>query len=392
MNQFTEHFSKVKAKAKFVKPPSNISIIIPIILMLSSVFTFFIFIISLLIYLIVSILTFDNDFIGSLTFITFTYSIVATVIAIVIFKSYTKQKQRFKNTSIYRKEFKINILPQIIASKYSNINYQFDGMIDEEKIIESSFFSPKVLDSLKESWFFGDDYFSGKIKDVDFEFCELYYKSEGMTNLGWGILVLALILPVALLPEIPTPVFDGLENLAESNEPVNNSNNAPKTIDKTKVDERAFLYGKQTNFRGLFLFADFHKDFEGTVNIKTRKKFSKKMFAKDQLKTIRVENSVINKKYKITTTNEQMAYYVLSPKIIDAIDRLNKKLGDKLSMTLKNGKLYLIMPMSNDLFENITIKEKHIKVNSVEEIQNELNIIADLINELDLNTKIWSKA
>lgn len=390
MSQFTDHFNKVKAKASTIKPPTSMGYIIPIILMVSSLFSLITFILSFIIYLIVSILTFNNGFIGSVAFFTFFYTIVSAIIAIVLFRSYLKQKQGFKNTSIYRREFKLGILPQIIASKYDNINYQFDGMIDEERIVESSFFSPSVLDKMKESWFFGDDYFSGKIKDVDFEFCELYYKTDGITTMGWLIILIAAIIPIPLLPDIMVPVLTSYDSINDSIEFT--SNKTETEYDNTKVNNKAFLYGKQTNFRGLFLFADFHKNFEGTVNIKTKNRFNKKMFAKNQLKTIKVENSVINKKYTITTTNEQMAYYVLSPKIIDAIERLNIKLGEKLSMTLKDGKLYLIMPMSNDLFENITIKEKHIKVNSIEEIQNELNIIADLINELNLNTKIWSKA
>ena len=71
--------------------------------------------------------------------------------------------------------------------------------------------------------------------------------------------------------------------------------------------------------------------------------------------------------------------------------RIAEKLGEKLSLTLKDGKLFLIMPMSNDLFENITVEKDKIKVNTLEEIQKDLNIIADLISELNLNTKIWSK-
>ncbi len=392
MNQFTEHFNKVKALAGQISPPSRLRLILPSFLVISSLFTFIICPIFFVLYVLFLIFTVDSHFLWGVTEFSFYYFFVSAILATILFKSYLKSNQNYKNTTVLRREFKLDILPKIISSKYDNLNYRFDGMIDEKHILASDFFSPSFLGNLKNRWFFGDDHFSGKINDVDFEFCELYYKTEGMTITGWALLFIVIALPFAFLPDIDIPFLEsdsGGDSLFESSGSRSTSKN--NEVDKTKVNEKAFLYGISTNFRGFFLYADFHKHFDGQVNIRTKKKFNKKMFGGNDLKTIRVENSIVTKKYTITATDEQMAYYILSPKIIDAIVQLNQKLGEKLSLTLKDGKLFLIMPMSNDLFENITVEKDKIKVNTLEEIQKDLNIIADLISELNLNTKIWSK-
>jgi len=86
-----------------------------------------------------------------------------------------------------------------------------------------------------------------------------------------------------------------------------------------------------------------------------------------------------------------MGYYVLSPTIINAIEQLNSRLGSTLSITLKNGKLYLIAPMNKDFFENIIITNDIIKVNTIEDIKKDLLVIKDLLLEFNLNNRIWLK-
>ncbi|TKD61814.1 DUF3137 domain-containing protein [Flavobacterium sp. ASW18X] len=61
-------------------------------------------------------------------------------------------------------------------------------------------------------------------------------------------------------------------------------------------------------------------------------------------------------------------------------------------MTLKNGKLYLAVPMNKDFFENITVEEKVVKVNSLEAIKEDLNVVQNLITELNISNRIWTKA
>ncbi|WP_103866811.1 DUF3137 domain-containing protein [Aquimarina sp. I32.4] len=397
MNQISEHFEAVKKQASTIKPPSKLRLIGSSLLVLASVLAFIIAIVCFFIGIIVWIIQYDTDVIFLIAKSSFKGSIGGWIFAILIFRSYFKDTTKFKNTSVLRQDFKMDILPQMIASTYGDLKYQFDGIVHEDHILESGFFPPSFLTSLKERWFFGDDYFSGKIENVDFEFCELYYKTKGVTISGWAIIIIMFTISISLLfrSDIDLPSLgigddeSFFDTLGESKQ-----KRVEQKTDRTKVNQKAFLYGTKTNFRGFFMYADFHKDFEGIINIRTKKKFGiPKMFnVSKTMNKIRVENASVNKKYTIRATNTQMAYYVLSPTIVEAIDKLSTRLGKHLSMTLKDGKLYLIAPMNKDFFENVTIDKNSISVNTIEDIQNDLNAIRDLITTLNISNRIWTKA
>ncbi len=397
MNQFSEHFEAVKKQASTIKPPSKLRFIGSSLLVLVSVLAFIIAIICFFVGIIVWVIQYDADLIFLIAKSSFIGSIGGWIFAIIMFRSYFKDTTKFKNTSILRRDFKMDVLPQMVASTYGDLKYQFDGIINENHILESGFFSPSFLTSLKERWFFGDDYFSGKIENVDFEFCELYYKTKGVTIGGWAIIIIIFTISISFLfrtdMDLPSlgigedeSFFDTLEESKQKRK--------ESIVDREKVNQKAFLYGTKTNFRGFFIYADFHKSFKGTINIRTKKKFgmSKMLSVSKTMNKVSVENALVNKKYTIRATDAQVAYYVLSPTIVDAIDKLSTRLGKHLSMTLKDGKLYLIAPMNKDFFENITINENNISVNTIEDIQNDLNAIRDLILALNISNRIWTKA
>ncbi|WP_282631113.1 DUF3137 domain-containing protein [Empedobacter sedimenti] len=296
-----------------------------------------------------------------------------------------KKNKEFRNTTVLREDFKIKILPTFIQQKYPNLRYYFDGMVNENYINDSGFFTKPVV-NLKENWFLGDDYFIGKLNNVELEFCELYYKSTGLTVGGWAVLFLSIKAIFSL--GINGKLLTDLTDLFGSDK----TSQAPQKQQKDKYDNSPFLYGTKTNFRGFFLYADFHKDFDATVKIK-RKKMIRGNFLNfnTNLHKIRIENALVNKKYDVFTDNTQLAYYVLSPSIIDAIENVNKILGTNLNMTLKNGKLFLMIPYNNDFFENISIEKDRIIAKSETDIQDELNVISQLITELNISNRIWSK-
>jgi len=396
MNQISDHFEAVKKQASKIKPPSKLRFIGSSLIVLASVVAFIIAIICFFVGIIIWIIQFDPGSIFFIAISSFISSIVGWILAIFLFRSYFKNATKFKNTTVLRKDFKTSILPEIIASTYGELYYQFDGIVSDDHILASGFFTTSFMTSLKDRWFFGDDYFSGKIENVDFEFCELYYKTKGLTISGWALIILIFAAAFSILFRIDMDLpsigigdddsfFDSLESSKEKRE--------VQKVDRTKINQKAFLYGTKTNFRGFFIYADFHKDFEGIVNIRTKKKFSgPKIFdSSKSLNKIRVENALVNKNYTIRATNEQMAYYILSPAIVEAINNLSDRLGKHLSMTLKDGKLYLIAPMNKDFFENITIDKNSANVNTIADIQNDLNAIRDLIKTLNISDRIWTK-
>lgn len=388
MDFIVKHLDSVKTQAANIRPPSKLIILFFSLLIIFSLIVFVLSILFLIIGLIVSIFNSEIGFLFSIAKYGFLFAVIAFFVSIHQLRRYIRKVAEFKNTTVLRKEFKQDILPKIIASNFENIYYKFDGIVSEKHIDEADFFSQDLLSNLKERWFFGDDYFKGRLQNVDFEFCELYYKTRGLTTLGWGV-VISISLAIIFSPFGDFGNSEIFDMGAEDDSKKATANNTNQ-----KVEEQAFFYGSQTNFRGFFLYADFHKDFDGEVQIRTKKKFSfSKLFnfSDKNLKKIKPENSIIDKKYVITATDIQMVYYVLSPAIIEAIDNLNNRLGSHLSMTLKNGKLYLMAPMNKDYFENITIEKNKIEANTIENILNDLQIIKNLLLEFNLENRIWTK-
>lgn len=389
MDFFNQHIESVKTQASSIKPPSKLIILFFSLLIIFSLIVFVFSILFFIIGAIVSIFNSEIGFLFSIAKYGFLFAVIAFFVSIHQLRGYIRKVAAFKNTTVLRKEFKQEILPKIIASNYQNVYYKFDGIVSEKHITDADFFSSNLLSNLNERWFFGDDYFKGRFENVEYEFCELYYKTEGLTTLGWGV-VISIALAI---------IFSPLGDFGESFDIGGGDGGGEERSKKTentnqKVEEQAFFYGAKTNFRGFFLYADFHKDFEGEVRIRTKKKFSfSKLFnfSDKNLKKIKPENSIIDKKYSIMATDVQMGYYVLSPVIIEAIENLNQRLGSNLSITLKNGKLYLIAPMSKDYFENITIEKNKIEPNTLENILNDLKIIKNLLLEFNLENRIWTK-
>lgn len=154
------------------------------------------------------------------------------------------------------------------------------------------------------------------------------------------------------------------------------------------------VFGKtKENFRGFFLYADFHKDFQGEIIIRSKTKsiLDKILLNKKGMVKIIPENKDIDNRYEILASNQQLGYYVLSPVIIEAIDNITRMYGKSLQMKIKEGKLFMILPLEHNYFETYQIKNNIYVLNTKSEIIKELETVKTLIKTLNLDTRIWTK-
>jgi len=172
MDIYNQHFENVKREVSKLKMPSKLRLLIPSSIVLLGVVSFVLSIVFFVIAIITWIIQLNPDSLFTIAKYGFLFGLGAPILSIITLKSYFKSIANFKNTEVLRKDFKLNILPKFISETYDNIHYKFDGVISQEHILEANFFSSDILTSLKNKWFFGDDYFSGKIENVDFEFCD----------------------------------------------------------------------------------------------------------------------------------------------------------------------------------------------------------------------------
>ncbi|MBO0593911.1 DUF3137 domain-containing protein [Cellulophaga sp. E16_2] len=276
-------------------------------------------------------------------------------------------KRKYKPDATLQEEFKTDILPRLIKSVYPTISYHQKYKTDNAALKAANFFSKDFWQ--EEGRLSGEDALKGRYKNVDFELAELTHYIEVLSQRGWFISIF-LGLFMFISETLADVIFGILDIFGD------------KTISKSKQ-----------NFRGLFLYADFHKDFEGEIILRTRRKsILEKIIAPTMyLEKVIPENSAVNEKYEVYATSKQLGYYALSPTIIEAIEKITKELQADVSLKLKDGKLYLIIPLEHNFFEIYKVKNNIIKANTKKDILWELQSVKYLIETLNLETRIWSK-
>jgi Protein of unknown function (DUF3137) len=346
-NYINEYVERFKIENEKIKVPSSIlpqGCLFSLLLILGF-FVFFSFIFD-----------FFWPFFGKI----FWFSLISIVLIIVYKKNYRKKINTYRSTEILKQEFKSKVLPIITQSIYSDVSYSYKGAINENHIIASKLFSTHFFESTQK--IDCEDIFKGKYENVQFEFCEITHYVEGLSAKKGFWLTLLFYLDIR---------FD---------------------MDISNLFEDEGLTETKKNFRGFFLYADFNKSFDGEVIIESKfRALFDSVFQKNNLDTIIVENEKINNKYSIKSSNPQLGYYVMSPQLIYAIEKINTLLGSTLKMTIRNGSLYMIIPLESNFFENYTIVNNKINFNPIETIKKELSVIKELLEVLNLNSRIWTK-
>lgn len=146
-------------------------------------------------------------------------------------------------------------------------------------------------------------------------------------------------------------------------------------------------------FQGLIFFADFHKEFPGRVLVCTKRKW-RTLNQDKNFKTVAMEDVKFNKVFTVRTLNEQEAYYILSTSLIERIYNLHqhikKNMHEKhMIMHFERKRVYILIPSIRDRFEPGVFTR--LKLESVKNDFYTLQIMLSIVEELNLNTRIWTK-
>ncbi len=146
-------------------------------------------------------------------------------------------------------------------------------------------------------------------------------------------------------------------------------------------------------FKGLFLVADFHKYFHSETFILPETGWkalglNKKKFQGAAL--IEMEDQEFEDQFRVFTTNDQDARYILSPSMLQRIKDLRKRFGDDLWISFRGESMYVALKTQYNFFEH-DIKLPIEKNSLVEEHIKDLKSILGIMDDLNLNTRIWSK-
>lgn len=174
-----------------------------------------------------------------------------------------------------------------------------------------------------------------------------------------------------------------------------------------KIDKTDFVYsevklshtqsnGKSSHevidFIGFVFEADFNKYFKGKTIVTTHR-FSLTgdavgLFSK--LSRIHLEDVNFENRYKSYATDDQEARYILSPALQQRImlmhDTFRSQLGDdELSISFHDSRMLIMVPSRHDRFE-VEYTLEGVKKDFLA-----LTVFIDIVNQLNLNLRIWTK-
>lgn len=284
----------------------------------------------LLMVTIISFMLHENEGLGFLLFVGIA-GVIGIIVAAVIFN---------KDKGLYRREFKENVVRAIVKLINPAWNYNPDGYISPEEYYSSKLFT-KRHDRYK-----GDDLVSGAIEKTDFKVSELHteYKTETRDSKG-----------------------------------------------RTKTSWH-------TIFKGLFVHMDFNKEIKGETLVlpdtaeKLFGSFGKKLqsWASGSRELVKMEDVEFEKLFVVYGTDQIEARYILTPAMMQAMIRIVEVYGKKVYFSFIGSRVYFAIMIRRDLFEP-RIFSSGVRFEDVERMNGNFGIIATLIHEMNLNTRIWTK-
>lgn len=145
-----------------------------------------------------------------------------------------------------------------------------------------------------------------------------------------------------------------------------------------------------TIFLGKWLIFDFNKTFNSDLQV-VGKNFSGHMidlFGKDRLKKVEFESDTFNKAFKVYSQNEHEAFYLLTPSLIERIEKLGEQLKYQVMFCFVNNQLHVAINNNKDNFE----PSYKVKIDSPEVehmINDEIKQITNFVDELDLDNNLF---
>jgi len=258
--------------------------------------------------------------------------LIGGIITIIIVRAtgYSKFKKRFKN----------EIFPIVIEEVQPGVNYNSDSHISKSTFHASRIFLQDV------DRFNGEDYFSGTVGETHIEFSEIHAEDK-----------------------------------------------------QVRVDSKGRTRTEYvTVFKGLFFVTEFHKHFNGETYVlpdvteswlgKFGRKLQKWNWSRPDL--VELENVDFEKLFSVYGTDQIESRYLLTPKMMELIMELRSKFGCTTYMSFLNDKFYIALSSNHDFFE-LKFSESLMNSKGLERLIFELQTCFDIVEDLQLNTRIWSK-
>ncbi len=153
-----------------------------------------------------------------------------------------------------------------------------------------------------------------------------------------------------------------------------------------------------TIFRGLFFVADFNKKFIGETIVlpdtaeslfgSMGTMFQKWNMQRDQL--VKLEDVEFEKAFAVYSNDQVEARYILSTSLMQRILQFKAKSRSRISLSFIDSEVFIGVPLSENLFE-APFFTSMVKYERIETFNKYLILFIGIVEDLNLNTRIWTK-
>ncbi|WP_412466834.1 DUF3137 domain-containing protein [Pedobacter sp. KLB.chiD] len=167
-----------------------------------------------------------------------------------------------------------------------------------------------------------------------------------------------------------------------------------KTVTQTKNGTRTEWHDI---FKGIIFAADFNKNFNGITILRPKgfanalgAWFSKNVFSFGGNDVVKLENPDFDKTFITYGSDQVEARYILTPALMERILNLNHQTKYDISLSFIESRMYIAFPLNRNYFEAPIFKS----LMNAEALDNDVTTVKfmyDIVQELDLNTRIWGK-
>ena len=141
---------------------------------------------------------------------------------------------------------------------------------------------------------------------------------------------------------------------------------------------------------------DFNKEFKANVQV-SQKGFGnskvKRFFGKKEeiFKKVSMESESFNKKFNVFAQNEHDAFYIITPSLMERIERLDENNKGKLLLCFIDNRLHIGIYDGKDSFEPGSVFKEIHEQEAIEKISNEIKVITQFVDELNLDNTLFKK-
>ncbi|NDV16300.1 DUF3137 domain-containing protein [Muricauda sp. TY007] len=153
-----------------------------------------------------------------------------------------------------------------------------------------------------------------------------------------------------------------------------------------------------SSFTGMFAIMDFNKKFNGSTIVlpdqyEKRIGYMAKTLQSMNLnrnQLVNMEDTEFENEFVVYSTDQTEARYILSPSLMRRIAAFKKKVGGSVLMSFKNNKLYMAVQIPHG-FLSLRLNQNLVTSNVLELFYEDFVMAIDIVDDLNLNTKIWKK-